>query len=392
LNQLGHNRDVATPKNKAVQAINADTPYSRALVDLRTEPFVIGVPDVEPGRFYHVQLVDLYTHNLDYIGTRKDGNGAGNFLLVGPNWKGETPPGIKRVIRTETELVRVTFRTQVFNPGDLETVRRLQDRYSVQPLSAFLKQPAPAPAPAIAFQAIDQKTLYPQLFGYLNFLLQFAPVHPSEQDLRARLARIGIEPGKPFPPAGMSPETIAAIEAGIQDGRAAVDQASAAGTSSIGFLGSREQLKNNYLNRAVGCKMGINGNSPEEALYQMYQKDAEGQRLDTSKHEYTLRFAKDALPPVNAFWSITMYDGKTLLLIDNPIDRYLINSPMLPNLKRDADGGLTIYVQNKTPGKGKEPNWLPAPDGPAVIALRMYLPKPEIIAGTWTPPNVEKVK
>jgi hypothetical protein len=159
--------------------------------------------------------------------------------------------------------------------------------------------------------------------------------------------------------------------------------------SSAELFGSRAFLKDNYLYRFAGAKLGIFGNSGSEADYQSYFVDAQGQPLDASKHDYVLTFAKDKLPPTNAFWSITMYDGKTQLLVDNPRNRYLINSPMLPTLKRDADGGLTLYLQHASPGKDKESNWLPAPDGPFYAILRNYSPASAVVDRSWKRPDLQ---
>jgi hypothetical protein len=160
--------------------------------------------------------------------------------------------------------------------------------------------------------------------------------------------------------------------------------------STTGF-GTREVLNGDYLLRAAAALAGIYGNSAEEALYPLAQLDSKGQKLDGSKHGYTITFPADAMPPVNAFWSITMYDGKTQLLIDNPIDRYLINSPMLPDLKKNADGSLTIQIQAKSPGADKEANWLPAPNGPIYMVMRLYWPKQEALEGGWKPPSIVPV-
>ena len=158
------------------------------------------------------------------------------------------------------------------------------------------------------------------------------------------------------------------------------------------LLSTRAFLKNNYVARATGAQMGIGANSREEALYPIYEKDANGKTLDGSTGHYVLRFTKGQFPPVNAFWSLTIYNMPSQLLVKNPIDRYLINSPMLPNLKLDADGSLTIYIQNDSPGKDKETNWLPAPKGPFMLAMRYYFPKPELIDGVWKSPQVQAVQ
>ena len=157
-------------------------------------------------------------------------------------------------------------------------------------------------------------------------------------------------------------------------------------------FGNRKALGDDFTLRAAVAMAGIYGNDPAEALYPMLATDSDGNKPDTSTNRYTLTFAKGQLPPVNAFWSVTMYDGKTQLLIDNPIDRYLINSPMLPGLKQNGDGSLTIHIQKDSPGKELEANWLPAPDGPIFVVMRLYWPKEAALDGTWQPPAVQRVK
>jgi hypothetical protein len=188
----------------------------------------------------------------------------------------------------------------------------------------------------------------------------------------------------------LAPDKVAAIKAGMAEGQKQIDAARAASKSSADLFGSRAEMKNNYLNRAVGAQAGIYGNSVAEALYGGYETDSTGAPLDAKTGRYTLHFDKGKLPAAKAFWSITMYDLPEQLLVANPIDRYLINSPMLPNLKQDADGGVTLYLQKESPGAEKEANWLPAPDGRFFVVLRLYLPEPQAISGAWQQPPLVK--
>lgn len=386
---------VFTPADTAFVTPNSDTPYTFAGLDLRAEPVVITVPKMEKDRYFVFQLMDLYTFNFDYIGSRTTGNDGGSFLIAGPKWQGENPKGISKVIRSETELVTVVGRTQMFNVADLANVKKIQAGYKVQPLSAFLGAPAPPAAPSLQWPmpiapGKDQES--PEFFNQLAFLLQFTqPPHSSETALMQRFARLGIEPGKPFDPGMLSPELQAAVKQGVADGQKQIDdkRASLGGKTDMLF-GNREFLKNDYVARATGTQVGIGANSREEAMYPILEKDADGQPLDGSKGKYTLRFAPGQLPPVNAFWSVTMYDLPQQLLVKNPINRYLINSPMLPGLKKDSDGGLTIYVQAQSPGKDKEANWLPSPNGPFVMFMRYYWPKQELLDDQWKTPAVTK--
>lgn len=386
-----------TPDDKTVQTPNSDTPYSFTGLDLRTEPLVLTIPAMEKNRYFSVQMIDYYTFNFDYIGSRTTGNEGGNYLIAGPDWKGETPKGITKVIRSETQLLLALGRTQLFNTADLDKVKKVQAGYKLQPLSAFMGQTPPAPAPAISFpDPLSPKDIKSSLevFNILNFQLQFCPTHPSEIALMERFAKIGIGADKHIDTAQLSPEIKTAMEQGITDAWLEFDtfkkRADAREITSGDVFGTRDFLKNNYLYRMGAAILGIYGNSKEEAMYPLYSVDANGNLLDGT-HQYTLRFAPGQLPPAHSFWSLTMYEMPASLLVANPINRYLINSPMLPQLKKDPDGGVTIYIQNASPGKSKESNWLPAPKGPFLVVMRIYWPKEEALNGAWTIPPLNKL-
>jgi len=395
---------VFTPKDTAVITPNSDTPYSMMEIDLRAEPVVVSVPAVPKPRYYSVQLTDANTFNYGYIGSRSTGPGAGDYVIVGPDWKGETPPHIKQVFHSTTPFTVAIFRTQLFNAADMPNVVRIQAGYTVQPLSAYLKQPAPAAAPAINFRKANAEIAKAEFFGLLDYALQYIPPSPEEAGIRAKLASIGIGPGKTFEMKDLSAEHKAAVLLGMKAGDGAVDKYIASGGAVINgwnvgsFFGDRAFYNADWLERAAAAKGGIFGNSAIEAMYPLTRVTAAGETLDGSKHSYTLTFAKGSLPPVNAFWSVTMYDGKTQLLIENPINRYLINSPMLPAMKKNPDGSLTIYIQKDAPSADKKSNWLPAPDDPIYLVMRLYWPKetpPSILPpgdGTWKPPAVMVVQ
>jgi len=403
-NQLVNDHRVFTYEDTTIVTPNSDTPYSMVRLDLRAEPFVISVPAVPAPRYYSVQLVDNNTFNYGYIGSRATGTDAGNYLVVGPGWTGETPPGINGTFASSTDFSMVIFRTQLFNPDDMPNVVKVQSGYKVQPLSAFLGQPAPPAAPAIDFPKINKEMVKTHFFEYLDFVLQFAPPGPEEKAIREKLASIGIGPGKAFSFKDLSLAHKAELLIGMKQGNDAIDKylaSSLLDANGWGLgdpFGDRAFFNGDWLRRAAGAKAGIYGNDVIEASYPMTRKDAAGDALDGSKHNYTITFPAGALPPVNAFWSITMYDGKTQLLIKNPINRYLINSPMLPQMKKGDDGSLTLYVQKDSPGADKESNWLPAPDGPIYLVMRLYWPKTEppsllpIGKGEWKPPGVVKVQ
>lgn len=399
-NQIRNIPRVFTPDDKAAQTPNSDTPYSALGLDLLAEPMVITVPVIDKSRFFSIQLIDLYTFNFDYIGSRTTGNDGGSFLIAGPGWKGAPPPGIKKVYHSETEFVFAFFLTQLFNPGDLDNVKKVQAGYKAQPLSEFLGKPAPPAAPKVNFikplTVAAQRTSL-EFFNILNFVLQFCPTVPSEKQLMERFARLNIGGGQTFDPGKLSPETKKAVEDGMADAWAEYEDFKrnrwdTREVTSGDVFGTREYLKNNYLYRMAADVIGIWGNSKQEAMYPAYAVDSNGQKLDAAQNRYTLRFAADQMPPANAFWSLTMYELPSSLLVANPINRYLINSPMLPDLKRDADGGLTLYIQHVSPGKDKESNWLPAPSGPFAMFLRLYLPKPEALDGTWKQPRLQRAE
>jgi hypothetical protein len=397
-NTINNVARVFTPADTAIQTPNSDTPYSQLGADLRTEPLVLSVPEVEPGRYYSLQFVDMYTFNFAFVGSRTTGNGAGKFLLAGPHWNGEKPDGVKAVIRSDTDFDFVQYRTQLFNPGDIENVTKVQAGYKVEPLSRFLGKPALPAAPNVNFVkplSRDEEKSSLAFFNILNFVLQFCPTDPSETELMARFAKIGVGGGRSFDANSLSPEMRSALQDGIADAWATFDEFqktqidSGKVTSADGF-GTREFLKGNYLFRMAGAIIGIYGLSKEEAIYPAYFVDSSGQRLN-GVYRYTLTFPQDQLPPVNAFWSLTLYDLPASLLYANPINRYLINSPMLPDLKRGADGSITIFLQHETPGKEKESNWLPVPAGAFWTTLRLYWPKPDALDGRWKQPPLERV-
>lgn len=402
-NQIKNESNVFTYKDTAIVSPNSDTPYSLLWMDLRAEPVVLSVPAVDPKRYYSVMLCDGSTYNYGYIGMRATGSEAGDYMVVGPDWNGATPAGIKKVFRSSTALSLVIYRTQLFNPGDIDNVKKVQAGYKAQTLSAFLNQPAPPAAPVINFPKIDKELVKTNFFEYLDFALQFAPAQENEKDIRAKLASIGIGPGKTFNFKDLSLKHKLEIGIGMKEGKRKIDEGVAhVGTVVNGWNvsslpGDSAHYNGNWLARAVAAQAGIYANDAVEAMYPLTRTDGNGNPLDGSKHNYTLTFAAGKLPPVNAFWSLTMYDSKTQLLIENPIGRYLINSPMLPQMKTNADGSLTLYIQKNSPGADKEANWLPAPNGPIYMVMRLYWPKTEAPSvlpagkGTWQPPGIKRV-
>jgi hypothetical protein len=402
-NQIKSEPNVFTYKDTAVVTPNSDTPYSLGFLDLRAEPIVLSVPAVDPKRYYSVQLCDGNTYNYGYVGTRATGSEAGDYMIVGPDWNGATPPGIKKVFRSSTQLSIVIYRTQLFRPDDIDNVKKVQAGYKVQTLSGYLNQSMTTAAAAIDFPKIDKELVKTNFFEYLDFALQFAPAQENEKEIRAALAKIGVGPGKTFNFKDLPLEQKLEVGLGMKEGEKKVEESVAkAGKTINGWQvsalpGDNAHYNGDWLRRATTAKAGLYGNDPAEATYPLTRVDSDGQTLDGSKHNYTLTFPPVQQPPVNAFWSLTMYDGKTQFLIENPINRYLINSPMLSGMKTNPDGSLTLYIQNKSPGADKESNWLPAPNDLIYLVMRLYWPKteaPSILPpgeGTWQPPGVKRV-
>ncbi|WP_249674789.1 DUF1254 domain-containing protein [Pseudomonas abieticivorans] len=286
----------------------------------------------------------------------------------------------------------------------MPNVMKVQSGYKAQTLSAFLKQPALAAIPNTDFPPATSQGIKDNFYEYLDAALQFVPETPLDKNLRARLASIGIGPGKTFEFKDLSEEHKAAVLLGMKDGEEKIEKFLASRVKQVNgwkvgsVFGDENFYNGNWLMRATAAKAGIYGNDAVEDVYPIASNDAKGELLDGSKHNYTLTFPAGKLPPVNAFWSVTMYHGKRQLLIQNSINRYLINSPMLPSMKKNADGSLTLYIQKDSPGKAKEANWLPALNGPIYLVMRLYWPKtqaPSILpagSGTWSPPGIVQAK
>ncbi len=404
-NKLACVARVFTPEDKTIITPNSDTPYCMTWVDLRAEPIVFTIPEIEKERFYEVQIIDLYTHNPAYISTVATGNVPGKYLLAGPDWKGDVPKGITKVIPFETPFLFSIHRTQLFNPGDIDNVEKIQSAYRVEPLSTFLGTKAPSVAAAIDFPKWEEGAQFnAQSFSYLDFMLTLIKTHQEEQVLMKRFSKIGLGDEGKFDIKKFSPEIQKAIEEGAKEGFTEIEDFlknnSTDPLAAAKIFGTRAFLKRSakenynlddfFIMRATAAHGGLYGNSADEAMYPAYYVDAQGTPLDASQNKYALTFKKGEFPPVTAFWSLTMYDGKTQLLIDNPLNRYLLNSPMMDGFVMNADGSLTLYVQKESPGKELEPNWLPAPDGPFYAVMRLYGPKPEALEGKWVNPQLIK--
>lgn len=379
---------LSSPADTDIVTPNNDTPYSYAWVDLRTEPWVLTMPRIEKERFYTSQWDDYWGYVLDNPGSVNDGNDGISVLLASPSWKGNLPNGVARVIQGESDFLGTLTRTQIIGgQEDLRKVKAIQESYRLEPLSSFAETPAPKAAPSITWPKwVEGDETSEVYWTYVSFLLNFVTPHPEDQAMYEALASLGIESGTTWDPAALEPAVREAMQQGLEDGRAEMKQLSEGGIDAAKFFGTRKRVGTNYMDRALGVYMGIFGNVKEVSVYLSMPADADGKPLDGSKSAYTLTFTREQMPPVDYFWSITMYKLPQRWLVDNPIDRYSIGSSTA-GLKTNKDGSLVIYVGKESPGHDKESNWLPAPDGPFWTVMRCYGPSQSVVDGTYKRPD-----
>ena len=391
---------------RGVSATNADTLYSLAWLDL-TEPQVFSHPEIN-GRFFTFELVDLWMIVKDSVGTNTSGAKAMTYLFTGPGWKGEVPKGMTHISFPTRYMVILGRTYAVNNPEDLAKVHALQAQYKVVPLSGYgkpytFKAPPVDPSPGFSMTEKPQAAILALgTNGYFNLMTRLmagaAPPAPEDAPILARMARLGIVPGQPFDPGKLDP----AVQAALKDVPEIALKRMTEGWDGLGrnVNGWRVTLVGgsygiNYVERGAWAAIGWPSQLPHVSLYPTTTQDSTGQKL-TGAGKYTLTFPKGQMPPVNpqAFWSITMYtsDGG-LWFYPNPLNKLTV-SPR-DNLKYNADGSLTLYFQHESPGAAREANWLPAPEGPFALTLRLYWPNtvpPSIIDGTWQPPAVVRVQ
>ena len=396
-NQFGHYREFPDAKNNPIVGMNVDTLYSIAYLDLSAEPMILSIPEMGD-RFWLMQIIDAWNDVPGAPGNRTVGGKGGNFALVGPKWKGELPQGLTE-IRSSTSLTMIGGRTYATGKGDYEKVHKLQDQYRLTPLSKWGTDYLP-PATVPVKPNVDVKTPTPEqvfamspeaFFGRLNALLVDNPPHPDDAPVITRLARLGIIPGAAFTLDGFSEDVRNAIKEGVIAGQEEVKEWHAKmGEKVNGWQLARDlgRYGTKYPYRAAWTYYGVGGNLVEDAFYPTTQVDSAGNPL-TGDKKYQLRFSKEEIPPVNAFWSLTMYNADSYL-VDNPINRYSLGGR--DKMKYGGDGSLTLHIQRDSPGAAKQANWLPAPEGRIFLALRLYEPRQEVINGTWNPPAVEKVE
>ena len=382
---------------KIVVRVNFDTLYSIAWLDLTKEPQVVSAPDTG-GRYYLLPMLDMWTDVFASPGWRTTGTQAGNFLITPPGWTGTVPPDMAR-IAAPTPYVWIIGRTKTDGPPDYEAVHKVQAGYKVTALSDWGK--APKPVEVKIDPGIDMKTA-PKVqvdtmpagkyFAYAAELLKLHPPHSTDQPIIAQMKRIGIVPGESFDidklPSAVKKGLEAAPDAGqkLMEWKiptlARVANHWSMNTDTMGVYG------NYYLKRAIVTQVGLGANLPEDAVYPLNLGDEAGRPLDGTG-KYTLHFEKGALPPVNAFWSVTLYDPEGFQ-VANSLNRFAVSSWM--PFKFNADGSLDLYFQNANPGKDKEANWLPAPKGEFNLTMRLYGPKSEVLTGKWNPPAITKAQ
>jgi hypothetical protein len=396
-NKVHSEARVVTPADKTIQTPDVDICESILGADLRAEPLVISVPAVEKRRYYSLQFNDAYTFNFAYVGSRATGNDAADYLLVGPNWSGDKPDGIKQIIHSETEFAFVRYRIRLFNAGDLDNVKKLQAGFRVQPFSTYSGGTAAAVPAKVNFpkplSAEAQRTSI-EFFSLLNFVLSYCPLNEDEAEIRARMADLGLHGDDSFEVKTWSPEIKKAVEDGMAEAWKEFDEFKTHEwddyrNTSLDAYGNREHVQGRYLVRMAAAALGIHGDSVEEAVQLTYLRDTDGDDLDGTRYHYTMRLEPANLPPVNGFWSLTMYELPSKSLAANPLNRYRINSSMIPSLKRDQEGNIPLYLMHASPGKEKESNWLPAPKGPFMVMMRLYWPEETVLDGDeWDIPGV----
>jgi hypothetical protein len=377
---------------------NFDTLYSAVWLDLTKEPMIISVPDTK-GRYYLLQMIDMWTDVFAAPGKRTSGTKASSFAVVPQGWTGKLPKGVAR-IESPTPYVWIIGRTQTNGPKDYDAVHKVQAGYKVIPLSQWGKKVKPPkvitdPTVDMKTPPVEQVNAMPaaKYFSYGADLMKLNPPHVTDWSQITRLKRIGIEPGKSFDFDKASPEVKAALERAVVDGLklmkekiptlARVVNGWQMNTDTMGVYG------NYYLKRGVIALIAIGANMPEDAIYPLAIADSDGKPLEGS-NKYVMHFAKDELPPVEAFWSITMYDEEGYQ-VANRLNRFAIGDR--DDLKFNNDGSLDIYIQNESPGADKEYNWLPSPSqGKLGVTMRLYAPKAQALDGRWNPPVVKKVQ
>lgn len=388
---------LSSPSDTTIVTPNYDTPYSYAWVDLRTEPYVLTMPKVEENRFYTSQWDDMFGYVLDNAGSVNDGNNGVNVLLAAPDYKGDLPQGITKIITGDSYILGSLTRTQLIDTKDLPNVKKVQQEYKLQPLSKFMGKEAPKAAPKIDWikweESAEQKESF---WKFAGFISQFVVKHPEDKSQWDNLAKFGFEQGKDWDISKLDEIHKKALLDGQKKALTYLQQKITKNIDPKKFFNPREGMKHigdedQYEQRALGVMGGIFGNTKDISVYYSINKDINKNAPDASKSKYTLTFKKGELPNVKNFWSITMYRLPQRWLAPNEIERYSIGSSS-PDMKTNADGSLTIYIQYDKPETNKIGNWLPSPNGQFWMVLRCYGPDKTIIEDTWPLPQLAPVK
>ncbi len=398
INQFANLRTYPKADSKDVVRPNFDTLYSVAWLDLANEPMVLSVPDTA-GRYYLLQMLDMWSDVFSVVGSRTTGTKAGNYAVTAPGWSGTLPEGMTKIV-APTPAIWILGRTQTNGPADYDNVHKIQNGYKLVPLSQWGKDYAPPQnmpvdasvddktPPAVQVNKLDGMTMLTRLAA----LMSKYPPHANDYPILFRMRALGIEPGKPFDAAKLDAATVATINKAARDAledlprgmrkMGKLENGWNVLTENVGTYGT------SYRQRAIIALGGLGANLPEDAIYPTAFVDATGQPL-SGANKYLLHFDKGHTPPANAFWSITMYDQDGFQ-IPNPINRFAIGDR--DKLAFNPDGSLDIYVQADSPGTDKETNWLPAPkNAPFQPTMRIYSPQYSVVDGTWVPPRFQKV-
>lgn len=387
-NQFHHLRAFPTAEFRAVVRPNFDTLYSSAWLDLTAGPVVVHAPDTAD-RYYMLPMLDMWTDVFANPGKRTTGTAGQDFVVVGPGYRGELPDG-KPVIEAPTPWVWVIGRTQTNGPADYAAVNAVQDGYTITPLLETTYTADPSQLSTTEPLRLVNGMSATEFFTYACDALLVNPPHASDFSILARIANLGIVPGRPFEAGALHGDALDEIEAGAAAAREAIRaNISGFGTKVNGWLIATETIGvygNAYLKRATVALAGLGANPPEDAVYPVLLTDADGDPTSGDQN-YVIHFDADSLPPVDAFWSITMYDAEGYQ-VANELDRFAIGDR--DPLTYNADGSLDLWIQHTNPGSDRETNWLPAPTGPLGITMRLYAPRPEILNGHWAPPQMQK--
>ncbi|HWM48997.1 MAG TPA: DUF1254 domain-containing protein [Xanthobacteraceae bacterium] len=387
-------RAFPTAEMRTVVRPNFDTLYSAAWLDLGKGPVIVSTRGTD-GRYFLLPMLDMWTDVFAVPGSRTTGTGAGHFAVVPPGWTGRLPPDVQR-IDAPTPDVWVIGRTQTNGVRDYPAVHKIQDGYSISPLAEWGK--SPRKVEQRIDPSVDTKT--PPLlqvngmtakdyFSYGAELMKRQPPHLTDWSIIARMKRIGLEPGKSFDGSKIDADTLArAAAAGLALMKA---KAPTIGRIVNGWQMNTETMGvygDDYLKRAIVAQVGLGANQPEDAVYPLAVADADGKPVSGGR-KYVLHFEKGELPPVQAFWSLTLYDAEGFQ-VANPLNRFALGDR--DPLKFNGDGSLDLYIQHENPGRDKEANWLPAPgSGDLGLTLRLYAPRPQVADGRWNPPPIRRV-